>query len=122
MVRGRSAEHPNPARPNATIPAVADPLGSRAIATRATAATNGRTWYVRDSGKLRSIAANRTRPTVTIAQNVVSATDAIVAVAPTVPVMYSVAQFPFMVSTTPYRRAKAAKSQNRDGSCPDVPA
>ena len=41
------------------------------------------------------------RPTVTIAQNVVSAIDACVVEAPTSLVMYSVAQLPFVVSTIP---------------------
>ena len=47
------------------------------------------------------MAANRIRPTVTIPQNAVSASDATAADAPRLSVMYTVAQFPFIVSTTP---------------------
>ena len=52
-------------------------------------------------GKLRWIAANRTRPTVTIPQNVVRAMAATVVEAPTSVVMSSCDQLPFSVSQMP---------------------
>ena len=53
------------------------------------------------SGNCRSIAANRTRPTVTIPQNAVRAIEAVVDVAPMSVVMKTVAQLPLIVSTIP---------------------
>src|SRR5262245_5991509 len=59
--------------------------------------------------------ANRTRPTVTIAQNVVRASEATAVDAPSSLVMYSCDQLPFIVSHTPYSTANPANSQNRRG-------
>ena len=101
IVSGRSAEHPSPAMPNATMPSPGLPAGSAATARSAAASTNGSTWYARRVGNDRWISANRMRPTVTIAQNAVRAREAWVAVAPTFFVMSTWAQLPFMVSQMP---------------------
>ena len=58
-------------------------------------------WKVTRGANHRPIDANSTRPTVTIAQKAVSASDAWVRVAPTSDVMSSWAQLPFMVSQIP---------------------
>ena len=101
IVSGSRAEQPRPARPNAAIPAAAvPPAGARSPRAPA-AATNGRIRYAVRSGSQRSMAANRIRPTVTMPQNAVSARDATAADAPRFWVMYTVAQLPFIVSTTP---------------------
>jgi hypothetical protein len=68
------------------------------------------------SGSHRPIAANRTRPAVTIPQNTASATEAWVADAPTRVVRSSWDQLPFIVSQMPYSTANAANTQNRPGT------
>jgi hypothetical protein len=96
------------------------------MTTNAPAKTNGSTWYVRWVGNHRWIEANSTRPTVTIAQNVVRATAAVVVEAPSSVVMSSCDQLPFIVSQMPYSTAKAAYHKKRDGivrsALPSAPA
>ncbi len=67
-------------------------------------------------GSQRSIDAMTTRPIVTIAQNVVRASDATVVDAPSSLVMSICDQLPFIVSQMPYSTANAAYSQNRAGT------
>src|SRR5215469_18920790 len=62
------------------------------------------------------MAANKTRPMVTIPQKIASAIDACVAVAPTRVVMSSWDQLPFIVSQMPYKTANAANNQNLVGT------
>ena len=116
MVSGSRAEQPRPASAKMAMPATASPRGSTATSTKVTTSTNGRTWYVTRSGSHRPIAANRTRPTVTIPQNRASANEACVAEAPTRLVRSSWDQLPFIVSQIPYSTANPAKTQNRPGS------
>src|SRR5690242_17919233 len=101
IVNGSSAEQPSPATANATTPAAASPSDSAAMATNATASTNGSTWYVLRVGNQRWSQAKSTRPTVTIAQNAVRANAATVVDAPISPVISSWDQLPFIVSHSP---------------------
>ena len=79
----QQAEQPRPARPKASTPAVRVPLGRRARTARADGGhERQQPVRARGSGNRSSMAANRTRPTVTIAQNVVSAREARAAEAP----------------------------------------
>ncbi len=71
------------------------------MSTNAPASTNGSTWYVSLGGKTRWTAAKKTRPTVTIAQNAVSARAACVVDAPSSLVMSSCDQLPLTVSQMP---------------------
>ena len=99
------------------MPAASAPLGSRAVSDqRGRGDERQEPVRARSPGTARSMAANRTRPTVTIPQNAVRAIDAVVDDAPMSVVMKTVAQLPLIVSTIPYSRANAANSQNRDGS------
>ena len=112
IVSGSSAEHPIPARPKASTPSPRRRREQRHQPERHRRHERQQPVGVASPGTARSIAANTTRPSVTIAQNTVSASDAIAVEAPTLPVMYSVAQLPLVVSTIPYRSAKPANNQN----------
>src|SRR5688572_9084986 len=76
IVRGSKAEHPKPASANARTPRPGEPLGRAATSASEAASQNGRIRYVQRVGNQRRMAANRTRPTVTMAQNVARATEA----------------------------------------------
>src|SRR5580658_9776012 len=119
IVSGSSAEQPSPARAKAPTDASGACFGSTAITRNAPASRNGRMWYVARLGSQRWIAANRTRPAVTTAQNAVSATAAVVDATPS-EVMSSWDQLPFMVSQNPYRIANAPNSQSPAGIRPPV--
>src|SRR5580693_3540696 len=114
IVSGSSAEQPNPASPNATMPSPPAPLGSTEISANAPARMNGSTWYASRLGNQRWTAANSTRPSVTMAQNTVSASEAMIADTRS-EVRSSCDQFPFIVSQNPYSTANPANSQNWPG-------
>src|SRR5260370_37503534 len=98
MVSGSSAEQPRPASAKATMPRYGWLVGRKEMAKKAIATMKGKTSQVRRSGNHFSIAAKRIRPAVTVPQNVVSASDATVGLAPSFFVMYRDAQLPFIVS------------------------
>ena len=87
MVSGKSAEQPRPASAKARTPSQGSPVGRSAVATSAAALTNGRHRYTRRGGNHRSMAANSTRPAVTIPQKMVSASEATAALDPRCRVM-----------------------------------
>src|SRR5512133_4134096 len=71
MLSGRQAEHARPASANAATPnAVPD---ASATHTKATAISTGRARKITSGGMLAEITATNRRPTVTAAQNTVSA-------------------------------------------------
>src|SRR5262245_9983004 len=115
IVSGSSAEQPSPASPNASTPTAVLPSEREAVSTNATARTNGSSRYVRSAGNCRWIDAKSTRPSVTIAQNVVRVRDATAVEAPSSVVMSIWDQLPFIVSHSPYSTANPAYNQKRDG-------
>ena len=75
-MRGSSAEQPRPARPNAAAPSPGVEDGANAVATKASAITQGSRRKVLGPDSQRSIEAKSTRPAVAAAQNSVSVTAA----------------------------------------------
>ena len=114
IVSGSSAEQPRPARPNTSTPRprVARRAAARPAAS-ATAATNGSSRYVARlrEARARSPRTGPARPSPSPRTSSARSTRS-PSTRPIVPVMYSVAQLPLVVSTMPYSRANAAKSQN----------
>ena len=84
---GSSAEQPSPARPKLAAPRPGADAGTSAVATKASAITQGSSRKVVRAGSQRSMAANRTRPAVAAAQNSVSARAARLAGACSTPFM-----------------------------------
>src|SRR5580658_5960615 len=116
MIKGNKAEQPRPERANAARPGMAADLGRQAQIMKAAQTTSGRTRKTTGSGNHPSITANKMRPAVTAAQNTASAAEARNALALREWSIKSDAQFPLMVSQTPYSNANAAKSQKRVGN------